>query len=130
MLRPPDLLVPKDDNVNSPVASPPTNLIVVSWDSPPSPGLSKCFAKEFPGGLAVKDLALSLLWLLGSIPDPGTSAVAVARGKKKKSFAETLREVWGIFEHEPPMPLLGPAIKLYLLQTQFPFVWPHSALGT
>ena len=97
MLRPPDLLVPKDDNVNSPVASPPTNLIVVSWDSPPSPGLSKCFAKEFPGGLAVKDLALSLLWLLGSIPDPGTSAVAVARGKKKKKALLKRFGKFGVF---------------------------------
>ena len=45
--------------------------------------------KEFSGGLAVKDLVVSLLWLrlllwLGEIPGPRTSACQEWGKKKKK----------------------------------------------
>ena len=44
------------------------------------------------------------------------------------------RNLWGelgvFFEHEPPVPLHGPAINLPLLQTPtFRFVWSHCASG-
>ena len=53
---------------------------------------------EFPGCLAVKDLALSVLWL---IPGPGISACMEAAKKKKKknTYTNTHTHIYGKANH-------------------------------